>query len=432
MPLPHPGANITVASGVLLRSAAAFAFTKACATLLGPAEFGRYGHYLMLAQYLLTISSSGMSNALTVYLGRRLRDGAVSSEDIRRDTSSAVLAGGVMGGLAGVILAAVVALGAAGALLPPIPLDRMPWWLLFCVGSGMSGGFLASLLAAERHRAYQVLSVSMPTTSVAVLAAMAWVEKLNPERAIYSYMVGFLVPGLVYAWRGSSVRLVTRRSLVSVARFSLIYLLPSLLIPTIGSLTTLAVRQNVAENTSPVELGQWQGLWRLAESYMGVLAGVVSALFIPRFAKSANRHELSKHLRQACLTAYGLYLPVALMLLVLPQQALSLLLARSFTDIARMLPLQVVGDLLKIAVVIVTLSFTALMRPGLTLFAELGFCAGFFGIARLLTPDHGAAGAVGAYAAAYVCLVPVLIPFIRGLIRNLPDRRQAPGDLSAS
>jgi O-antigen/teichoic acid export membrane protein len=395
-----------VAAGVLARGAAAFALTKSCAALLGPVEFARYGHFLMVATYLLTASTGGLGNAFTVYLGRRApQPGA----DAARDGAAVALAGAATGAVAALVLALLLAAGVTGSFLPHIDPVELPAWIAFCVAAGLGGAFLAALLAAQRHLAYQALAASMPILSLACLGLLHYAWGLNADRAILSYMAGYGLPALVFLIGGPSLRTVTRGALSSVARFALPYLLPSLLVPTVGSLSILAIRRVVASHTTPVDLGLWQALWRVAESYMGVLIAIVSALYIPRLARAQNRADASRLVVRTCAFAAALYAPIGVALLVAPRLAVHVLLARSFLGIEPLLPMQVVGDLLKVVATVLILTCTGLLRPGLTLAAEV-----------VLNTGAGAAGAVTAYAAAYAVLLVFLGWGVRILLRRMP------------
>jgi O-antigen/teichoic acid export membrane protein len=409
--------GLVVGFGVLVRGIAAFALTKSCAALLGPVEFARYGHYLMLATYLLTASSGGLGNAFTVYLGRR---SAGPATDSARDSAAVVMAGCGTGVLAALAIGIVVAAGGTGSYLPKIEWLELPAWMFFSVVAGLGGAYLASLLAAQRHLAYQATSAAMPLFSLATLSAFVLAGSLNANRAILSYMLGFGVPAVVFAIGGPALRSVSRQSLASVASFALPYVLPSILIPTVATLSVLGIRRVVAANTTPYDLGLWQALWRLAESYMGVLIAIVSALFIPRLARATTKRDATSLVQRACLGAGALYLPIGLAWLLVPRLALQLLLAKSYLGLDVLLPLQVVGDTLKIVCTVLILTCTTLLRPGLTLLAEIVFNAAFLGLALLFTPRAGAAGAVTAYAAAYGLLLLFLTWAVRCLLRRMP------------
>jgi O-antigen/teichoic acid export membrane protein len=410
-----------VVGGVVLRTAAAFALTKLSAAFLGPEEFARYGHYLMLASYLLTASSLGLSNAFTVHLVRRgVRDGATPAS-LHADVTAVVQVGAISGAAVAVALTVLLCGGWTGTFLPRIARGELLPWILFCLSAGAGNAFQAAVLAQQKHRLYQLIATSIPLLSCASLAAAVSLSRLTAERAISCYMLGFLVPAGVYLIRGRSVRLAHADSLRAVLRFAAPYVLPSLLVPTVGALGTLAVRHTVSASASTHDLGLWQALWRLAEAYMGVLVSIGTQLFVPRLSRAANREEARREVWRASLGALALYAPVAACWLLVPRLTLRLLLAPAFVGIESLLPIQIVGDVLKILCSVLVLTCTALLRPGLTLLAEVLFSCVFFGLAVLLTPAASAAGAVSAYACAYGVLFLVLLPLVRKTVGSLPE-----------
>lgn len=418
-----------VVAGVAVRSAAAFGLTKLSAAFLGPEQFARYGHFVMLASYLLTISSLGLGNAFTVHIARRGGPADAGSASQARDRSAVVLMGAATGTLTAVLLAATVATGWTGSFLPRISWAQLPIWLLFSIGSGAGNAFLAAVLGQQRHCSYQGMAAAMPLLSCVALVASVSLEPLNAERAIACYMLGYLVPAAVYLARGPSFRSVDWDSIRVLVRFALPYVVPSLLTPTIGTIGILSVRRVIAGNVSVHDLGLWQALWRVSESYMGVLIAIGSVLFVPRVSKASTRDEARREIRWAVLLSVTLYLPIAAAWLIAPRLALGVLLAPSFVGIASLLPIQVAGDVLKVVCTALVLSHTALLRPGIALLAEVLFSASFIGMAVLLTPRAGVPGAVGAYVSAYAVLVLALVLLVRKTIHALP--LEDPGSVPA-
>ena len=408
--------GLVVVIGVAVRALIAFAFTKTAAVWLGPARFGAYGHYLILASYLVTASSLGLSNAYTVYIAQS----PGRAEPCGQEQSLAVvLVGAGSGLLFGVLIAALLGTGSLGWLLPRVSGGQVFMWLLLCVFSGGGSAFLASLLGRERHLAYQVLSSSIPAVSFLALAGTAILGEMSPERAIDCYMLGFFAPLLVFLARRPPLRSTSAQAIRAVLHFARPFVMPSLLIPTIGSLGLLVVRGIVASNASAYDVGLWQALWRLGESYMGVLLSIATAVYVPRLARVDSAAQARREVRQASTAVLLLYLPVAFFWLFAPQVALRALLSQDFSGIQLLLPIQVVGDVLKLLCAIQVLSLTSLLRPGLTLVAELIFNSLFVAGTALLSPAYGGLGAVAAYAAAYALLLVVLLPLTRRRITEL-------------
>lgn len=413
-----------VTGGVFLRTLAAFAFAKFTASLLGPIAYATYGQFYMVATYLVTASSLGLANAFTVYIARQSGD-----EEQMASQASAVTAFGSVGGLmAGVVLLGMFFVDRQGALLPRVRGWDLSWWLVFCLVVAAGTAIQAVLLGRQKHFLYQLVTALNPLISCVALVIVAVAGVVNPKTAIISYMLGFAVPLVAFPSMITGIARVRKRAMETLARFSLPYVLPSLLIPTVGTISILSVRYVIETHVTRYELGLWQALWRISEGYMGALISVGTALFLPRFSKIVTRSDAWKSLAKSAIVLAGLYLPLALCFLAIPHLALTLLLSRQFAPIAPYLPIQICGDVLKILCFLLELFFTSMLAPQTALLGEVVFSSLFLGLSALIVARmHSPLGAVWAYTLSYALVVCALSPFAWRRIRRLPSAR--PKDL---
>ncbi len=406
-----------VTSGVFLRSLAAFAFAKLAAAWLGPVEYATYGHYYMVATYLVTASSLGLGNAFTVYIARsRSRAESLSSE------VQAVTTFGVSTGLVAALgLMALFFLDPHGVLLPRIRGWNLSYWFLFCLVAALGASIQSVLLGKEQHVRYQLVTALNPLASCVALVTVYLLGGVNPTLAIITYMIGFLVPIAAFP---SFVRMIVHvrwDAFNHLIRFSRSYLIPSLLIPTVGTLSILSVRHVVSIWVTTYDLGLWQALWRISEGYMGALISVGTALFLPRFSQIRTQSEAFKRLSKAAAMLLAIYSPLALAFLFIPGLALRLLLSAQFSPLASLLPVEICGDALKILCFLLELFFMCMLAPRLALLAEVMFSGIFLGLAPLLlSHTKGPVGAVWAYTISYAIVLSILIQLAYRRIRALP------------
>jgi O-antigen/teichoic acid export membrane protein len=396
-----------VTLGVFLRSIAAFAFAKVTAAYLGPVEYATYGHYYMVASYLVSASCFGLGNAFTVYIAR--------SSDSRDSAASQIQAVVAAGAFSGVVVAFVL-LGlfvadTRGILLPHIRGWHLIWWFVFCAVAAIGTAVQSVLLGLQQHVRYQLVTALNPLVSTIFLLVASLLASANPTVAIVAYMAGFLVPIAAFPKMIAAGALVRRSALKGVAFFSRPYLLPSLLTPTIGTVSVLAVRHIVSTHVSTYSLGLWQALWRLSEGYMGALISVGTALFLPRFSRIATRSDARRGIGKAALMLLAMYAPLALCFIFSPTLVLDVLLSRDFAPIASLLPVQIVGDSLKILCFLLELYFTCTLAPRIALLGELLFSGMFLGITPLImSHSRTPSGAVWAYTLSYALVLCLLIP----------------------
>lgn len=416
-----------VTSGVFLRTLAAFAFAKLAAALLGPVEYATYGLFYMVATYLVTASSLGLANAFTVYIARNSGDDSESAGRAR-----AVTALGTFGGvLVGAALIGLFFLDAHGVLLPHVRGWSLAWWFAFCLIVAAGTAIQSVLLGRQHHVRYQVVTALNPLVSSVAILVFAFTGRVNPTTAILSYMLGFAVPLAAFPRMLKDMVSAGRTALAALVRFSLPYLIPSLLIPTVGTIAILSVRHFVATHVNTYDLGLWQALWRISEGYMGALISVGTALFLPRFSKIATRSEAWHSLAKGAIMLTGLYLPLAVCFLFIPRFVLTLLLSGQFAPIASLLPVQICGDVLKIFCFLLELFFTCMLAPRTALAGEVVFSGLFLGLSALIVSHlHSPLGAVWAYTLSYALVVCTLLPLALRQIRKLPLVRPDPARMT--
>jgi O-antigen/teichoic acid export membrane protein len=408
-----------VATGVFIRSLAAFLFAKLTAALLGPVQYAKYGHFYLVASYLTTASTLGLANAFTIHTARNA-EGKGSVDD----TAHAVAALGTLAGvLVGGLLTLLFFCDRTSLLLPRVRGWDLAWWFGFCIICAAAFSIQSVLLGREKHGEYQLVTALNPVVSCISLVAAAGLTRISPVIAIITYMLGFAVPIIGYPSMVTGIRSIKWSACLSLLRFSSPYLLPGLLTPTLSTISILSVRHVIAANVSTYDLGLWQALWRLQEGYMGALIAVGTALFLPHFSKVTTRGDALKSITKAALILISMYLPLAICFLVFPRTMLRVLLSGQFTAISSLLPTEIVGDVLKIICFLLEIFFVSMVWPRLALFIEVLFSSLFLGLSWLLVGRlHSSLGAVIGYSISYALVLLILVPLALHRIRSLPAR----------
>ena len=413
--------DLTVVTlGVFLRAAASFAFAKLAAAFLGPVEYARYGHFYMVASYLVTASSLGLANAFTVYIARDGRN-----EDTSDSRSRSVVALGSAGGvLVGVVLLGLFFVDHRGALLPHVRGWSLSWWFVFCLIVAAGTAIQSVLLGRHEQVRYQIVMALNPLVSCLALIVANVSGKVDPTVAILTFMLGFAVPLILFPSMIAGVASVRRTAMASLTRFSIPYLIPSLLIPTVATVSVLSVRYVMATHVNTRDLGLWQALWRISEGYMGAIIAVGTALFLPRFSRVVTRSEAWKSLAKSAVLLTGLFMPLAICFMTIPRFVLTMLLSGQFTPIASLLPVQISGDVLKILCFLLELFFTATLAPRIALLGEVLFSGAFLILSSVIVSRmHSSIGAVWSYTLSYVLVLSVLLPLTWRRIRAFPQIR---------
>lgn len=144
--------------------------------------------------------------------------------------------------------------------------------------------------------------------------------------------------------------------------------------------------------------GIWQATWRLSEAYQMVITSSISLYFMTRMGEVVDdplklRHEVWRSVG----TAIAVTGVLATGIFVLREWIVHIVFSKAFAPVADLLPLQLIGDVLKMAAWILSMVLVALVRTRwfIALIVIVGLV--FAGSAKLLIPYMGEQGAVLAY-----------------------------------
>ena len=170
---------------------------------------------------------------------------------------------------------------------------------------------------------------------------------------------------------------------------------------TLTPLSTLLVRDGVIDMLDANAAGLWQAAWRLSEVYTALITSSVSLYFMPRLGELAKRPSAMRHevWRMLCLVVL-ITGSIAGALYLMRHWVVHLVFAASFDGVQALMPVQLLGDVLKMAAW--TLGFVLVARVQSTWYVaiELLVPLVFVLTSRLLVPAEGALGACWAYVAA--------------------------------
>jgi O-antigen/teichoic acid export membrane protein len=115
-----------------------------------------------------------------------------------------------------------------------------------------------------------------------------------------------------------------------------------------ASQITLVVIRSIMMKQYPInEVGYWEGLQRIGNLWIPVIATILSSHFLPILSQQKNRQGFLRHSIQSNLASGGLVLLFALGLMAFRFQAIPLLFSSDFGPMVMLLPLQLIADILK-------------------------------------------------------------------------------------
>jgi PST family polysaccharide transporter len=163
-------------------------------------------------------------------------------------------------------------------------------------------------------------------------------------------------------------------------------------------LVLIMVRDTLTANLSLHSAGLWQATWRLSEAYQAIIISSVALYFMPSLGERAGKpFELKAQITKTFLTVTAVTAVFALSIFVLREQIVHIIFGKGFSEVSGLMPLQLLGDVLKMGGWILGMALVGTVRTHWFIFATALTSAAFVGITKFLVPSIGIHGALEAY-----------------------------------
>jgi PST family polysaccharide transporter len=273
------------------------------------------------------------------------------------------------------------------------------------VAAGIGTDLLHGMLGVSKEvNLIGVSTIASTVLGLAVFAPSAW--WFGIEGALWASLSVFVLGFGVAAWvvarrsRGVPLRAFVGRGEAAIGR-QLLGFYPMLVVNgVLPPLALLLVRDTLADTLSLHDAGLWQAAWRLCEAAQAVIVASVALHFMPSLGETAGNPAA---LRQRILKTLGAAVGVSalLMLLIVLARAplVRLVFSADFAPMTALLPLQALGEVLKMAGWILCMALVGTLRARWFMGITALSAATFVGLTGLLAPSLGLQAALWAHVA---------------------------------
>jgi len=415
-----------------VRLVTSFISIKVTAVYLGPAGLA------LVAQFsnFISLLQSMLGQGLTTGIIRLAAEYGADDARRRRVCATACRMGLALAGLATLVL-----LLAAPRISAWLLSDRQYAWLIALAGVAVAAAMVTDVLLGTLSVAREIGLVGTATILSTVLglvvfapSAHFWGVRGGLWASFAILVLSALVSAGVVHLRSHGARLGDFIGPFDRIEFRrLLGFYPMLLVN--GALPPLAlilVRDTLASALGLEQAGLWQATWRLSEAYQAVIISATALYFMPSMGERINdppalRRQLLSTLGAAC----GATAAMALLICLLREPIVHVVFSASFRRVSSLMPLQLTGDVLKVAGWILSMSLVAVVRTrafiAVSVLSALTLVAG----TKALVAGMGLDGVLWAYvgsglvqvALGTFCLRDVLWPQAATLPAGLPAGR---------
>lgn len=184
---------------------------------------------------------------------------------------------------------------------------------------------------------------------------------------------------------------------------------PMLLVHSIAEpATPILVRDAIASAMSMEQAGVWQATSRLSDMYTLVLTTALSMFLMPHLSSQKTDKQFGSELRSVVLKVTLITAIAAALLFLLRDLIVVLVFSREFTSVADLMPLQLLGDVAKMAGWPIRMALVIKLRSRTYMALEAGVALTQVGLTSILLGGLQMQAAVAAYAATYIASFVVL------------------------
>lgn len=410
----------------VVRMACSFISIKITAVALGPAGLA------VIAQFssFVSLFQSALGQGLMTGVVRLDAECGEDAARRRRIRSTA----------ARMLVAFAAAFGVAMLLLAP----RASAWLLssplhaglmaasgLAVAAAMVNDLLSGTLSASKEVGLIGRATMIGTVlGLAIYAPCAWAFGVAGGLwgTFAVLLVTAVVSAVVVARRSRGVRLADftgpfdRAESRRLLRFYPMLLVNGALAP----LTLILVRDALGSRLGLEAAGLWQATWRLSEAWQAIIVSSTALFFMASMGERAGDPVALRHqLLRTLATSTGVTAAIALVVVLLREVVVHVVFSARFAPVAALMPMQLAGDVLKMAGWILAMSLVAVMRTRAFITLTVLSTASFAGLTWWLAGPLGIRGALVAYLATGVLQVAGGAWALRDVLGARPRREEA-------
>lgn len=395
-------------AGVLVKIIAGFISSKVLAYVVGPQGMALVGNMQNFITAAHNIATAGLYEGIVTYVARHRED----AEQLKKLLASvlSVITAATVG-------TSVVLIGGAGYWSQLIFETAAYRYVFIILGLSLplyafNMFYLAVLNGYGRYRTYIFINMAGYGLTLFLIVFLVWQYEIDGALtamvAIPALLMGvtllFAPPGKILriSFKNSSGRF--RKGLL---HYAIMTLVSSLAIPAVYIL----IRNYIRNTIGIAEAGYWEAMNRISAYYLMFVSSLMTLYILPKMAGFSSYMNFRATIKEFYKTVLPLFILGLTGVYLLRYEIIRLILTEEFLPTARLFLWQHVGDVFKVAAMVIAYRFYVRKLVLPFVISELISVGLFYGLSLYFLERYGLEGVVMAYACNYL-LYFLLILFI--------------------
>jgi O-antigen/teichoic acid export membrane protein len=210
-------------------------------------------------------------------------------------------------------------------------------------------------------------------------------------------------------WNSVRIRYFDFHYVVKMSSYSVMVLVSSVF----GPLVFLAVRANLIQSIGVEQAGFWETMTRISTYYLLFVSTILSVYFLPKLVESKNNLETKKVFWSFYKNIIPLFIVGVTLIYFARFFIVKLLFTNEFLPVTTLFFWQIIGDVLKVASLILGFQFFAKKMTIPFIVTELLSLTVLYFSSKYLITVFGVEGVVIAHALTYFVYLTVLVIYFR-------------------
>ena len=184
-------------------------------------------------------------------------------------------------------------------------------------------------------------------------------------------------------------------------------------------LTTMYIRSYIEINYGMKSAGNWQGIQKISDLYLGVITSTLSIYFLPRIAEIKNIKEFILEIKKVYLLVIPLTTLSASFIYLFRNTLIEILFTNEFSGMSELFLWQMIGDVFKMGSWVMAYIMIGRGLVKSYIVTEIIFCGVSYGLNVLFLDQYGLIGSTIGYAVCYLAYWIVIFYVIKLQIQKL-------------
>lgn len=398
-----PLMTVTFFTGILtfFRMLAGFIVSKAVAVYSGPTGLVLLGQLQSIVTCLLGLVNAPAGPGVVRYTAENIDTGIISCAPWWRASVRWILIIIAIVAPISLLLSKVIAGYVFG--------NRDYAWVIVLTTAGLPFAAIGTLIGSiinglQKYKLFVSLGLLATFLSTAIMLFFIYFNKLNGALiavAVQNSVVGIVM--LLYIVNQKWYQLCLfwgeceRQKLKDIRNYIFMAVTSALVVP----LSLIAVRNIIVDTVGWNDAGSWQATWRISETYLTIITVALSAYYLPRLSTIKSNQKIFHEINSTLKIVLPITILCAFFIFLLRDFVVNILFTGEFYKARELIPIQLVGDVLKIASWLYAYVMISRGLTRLFVSSEIFFGVSFVALVYICVNQLGTIGASIAYVINY-------------------------------